>query len=292
MPSSPTIRPPSGQVGARDELHEVVEAAVGVRDEVAGGADDLDEVVRRHVGREADGDAGDAVDEQVGVGRRQHAGLQQLVVVVRDEVDGVLVEARRHGQRGRGEAGLGVAGGGGPVVERAEVAVAVDERQPHRERLRHPHEGVVDRGVTVRVVLAHDVADDAGGLHVPAVGAQAHLAHRVEDPALHRLEAVAHVGQGPRVDDRHGVLEERVLHLEPDVDVDDVAVGDLCGLVGGVVVVRLAMGRRSTSVKSVPRGRVRERSLHLHSRLRRPRPRRAEPPEVQHLTQRSPPALQ
>ena len=62
--------------------------------------------------------------------------------------------------------GLGVARGGGAVVERAEVAVAVDERQAHRERLGHPHEGVVDRLVAVRVVLAHDLADDAAGLHV------------------------------------------------------------------------------------------------------------------------------
>ena len=130
-----------------------------------------------------------------------------------------------------GEPGLGVARGGRTVVQGAEVAVPVDERQAHGERLGHAHEGVVDRGVAVRVVLAHDVADDAGGLHVAAVGAQPHLAHRVEDAALHRLEAVAHVRQGPRVDDRHGVLEEGVLHLEADVDVDHLA-DDLCGVLG------------------------------------------------------------
>ena len=83
-----------------------------------------------------------------------------------------------------------------------------------------------------------------------AVGPQAHLAHRVEDPALHRLEAVTDVGQGPRVDDRHGVLEERVLHLEADVDVDDAAVTDRDVVGEVVVVVRLAMGRGSTSVVS------------------------------------------
>ena len=55
-----------------------------------------------------------------------------------------------------------------------------------------------------------------------AVGAQAHLRHLEQDAALHRLEAVAGVGQGARVDDRVGVLEERALHLGGDVDVDDV----------------------------------------------------------------------
>ena len=54
-----------GQVGARDELHEVVEGGVRVGDQVPGGGDDLHEVVRRHVGGHADGDAGGAVDQQV-----------------------------------------------------------------------------------------------------------------------------------------------------------------------------------------------------------------------------------
>src|SRR5665647_628143 len=46
------------------------------------------------------------------------------------------------------------------VVERAEVPVAVHQRQPQRERLRHPDQRVVDRGVPVRVQLAHHLADD------------------------------------------------------------------------------------------------------------------------------------
>ena len=69
---------------------------------------------------------------------------------------------------------------------------------------------------------AHDLADDAGALDVAAVGPQAHVVHRVEDPALHRLEAVAGVGQRAGVDDRVGVLEERRPHLVADVDVEDV----------------------------------------------------------------------
>ena len=98
----------------------------------------------------------------------------------------------------------------------------VDQGQPHRERLGLAHEGVVDRGVPVGVVLAHDLADDAGGLDVAAVGTQPQLVHAVEDASLHGLEAVARVGQRPAEDDRVGVLQERLLHLVGDVDVDDV----------------------------------------------------------------------
>src|SRR5207248_5700894 len=44
-----------------------------------------------------------------------------------------------------------------------------------------------------------------------------------EDAAVHRLEAVAHVRQRPLRDDRHGVVEERPLHLLLDLDRFEVA---------------------------------------------------------------------
>ena len=71
----------------------------------------------------------------------------------------------------------------------------VDQWDPHRERLRHADERVVDGAVTVGVQLAHDLADDPGRLHVAAVGAQAHVVHLEQDAAVHRLQAVARVRQ-------------------------------------------------------------------------------------------------
>ena len=224
--------PAGGEVGAGDELHQVVDRGVGVLEQVDRGRDDLDEVVRRHVGRHADRDAGRAVDEQVRVGGRQHGGLLELAVVVRDEVDDVLVEVLGERERRGREPRLGVAGCGGSVIERAEVAVAVHERHAQRERLREAHERVVDRRVAVGVELSHHLADDAGALDVAAIGAQAHVGHLVQDAALHRLQPVARVGQRARVDDRVRVLEERPLHLRRDVDVFD-ALFDGGGGVGG-----------------------------------------------------------
>jgi hypothetical protein len=52
--------------------------------------------------------------------------------------------------------------GGVVSVDRSEVALAVHQHVAHREVLRHAHDGVVDRLVAVRVVLADHVADDAG----------------------------------------------------------------------------------------------------------------------------------
>ena len=61
-------------------------------DERDDAVDDLPHVVRRDVGRHADGDAGRSVDQQVRERRRQDGRLFGRLVEVGDEVDGLLVE--------------------------------------------------------------------------------------------------------------------------------------------------------------------------------------------------------
>ena len=101
-------QPAGGQVGAGHELHELVERGVRVVDQPAGGLDHLAEVVRDHVRRHADRDAGRAVDQQVRERRRQHRGLGQRAVVVRLDVDGVLAQLAGEQHRLPGHPGLGV----------------------------------------------------------------------------------------------------------------------------------------------------------------------------------------
>ena len=181
--------------------------------------DDLPHVVRRDVGRHADGDAGRTVDEQVRERRRQDRRLFGRLVVVGDEVDGLLVEIRHHLFGERLEPRLGVAYRRRRIaVDRAEVPLAVDQGIAHVEVLRQAHERVVDRRVAVRVVVADDLADDLRALAVGPVGREAHLAHAVEHAAVRRLQAVAHVRQRPPDDHAHGVIHVRALHLVFDVD--------------------------------------------------------------------------
>ena len=212
-----------GEVGALDVLEADVEVGAGVGlllvEQGDGGVEDLGEVVRRDVGRHADGDAGAAVDDEVGDARGEDGGLGGGLVVVGDEVDGVGVDVGEHFAGEAGHAGLGVTHGGGWVaVDGAEVALAVDEGVAQGEGLREADHGVVDGGVAVGVVVAHDVADDLGRLGVLLVELEAHLLHAVEDAAMDGLEAVADVGQGAADDDRHRVVEVGAAHLLFDVD--------------------------------------------------------------------------
>jgi hypothetical protein len=209
------------QVRPGDEPHQVVQIGVRVPDQVLQRLHHLDQVVRRHVGRHADRDPGRAVHQQVRQRRRHHRRLLLAAVVVRLEVDDVLVEPLGHGDRRRRHPALGVAHRRRTIVQRPEVAVPVDQRDPHGPGLRHPDQGVVDRAVAVRVELTHHVTDDPGALHMAAVRADPHLGHRVQDPALHRFQPVPGVRQGPGVDHRVCVLQEAGAHLVGDVDVED-----------------------------------------------------------------------
>ncbi len=210
---------PGREVRTGHPLHQVLERALGMPRLVDQRVDELAQVVRRDVRRHADRDARRAVREQVGEARREHERLVDGAVEVRPEVDRLAVDVAEQLLRDRGEPGLGVAVGGGRVaVDRAEVALAVDERVAQGEFLGHPHHRVVDGGVAVRVVVLEHLADDAGGLRVGAVGEEPLLLHRVEDAAVDGLEAVAHVREGAADDDGHRVVEEGAPDLVLDVD--------------------------------------------------------------------------
>ena len=188
------------------------------------------EIVRRDVGRHADRDPLGAVDQQVRKARRQYLRLVLGVVVVGLKVDGVVVEVVEQRIGDTREARLGVAVGRRRVaVHRAEIALAVDQRQAHREILRHAHHRVVDRQLAVRVVFADHVADDARRFAVAAVPLVAVDLHRIKDAAVNRLQAVADIGQRAGHDHAHRVIEVRALHLVLDRDRGDVGGGRRCG---------------------------------------------------------------
>jgi hypothetical protein len=65
----------------------------------------------------------------------------------------------------------------------------------------------------VRVILAQHIADDGRALLVAAGGRQAGLLHRVQDPAVDRLETISDIRQRPLHDDAHRVVDERLPHL-------------------------------------------------------------------------------
>ena len=153
------------------------------------------------------------------------------------EVDGVLVDVAEQEVGDLGQPRFGVAHGRRRIgIHRAEVALAVDQRHAHRPVLRHARERVVDRAVAVRVIFTHDVTDDAARLAIGPSGDVAGFLAGVEDAAVDRLQAVAHVGQRAADDHAHRVIEVAGLHLLDDGDRRDVAIAAR-RRVGNVVAV-------------------------------------------------------
>ena len=143
-----------GEIWRGDVLHQPVDGDVWIVDLGDDAVDDLGEVVRRDIGRHADGDAVAAVDQKVREARRQHGRLHARIVEGGIVVYRLFIEVAQHLRRQLRHPRFRIAHRCGRVaVYRAEVAVAVYQGEVDGEVLRQAHEGVVHGGVAVRVVF-------------------------------------------------------------------------------------------------------------------------------------------
>ena len=213
---------PGREVRPLDEAPQLPGRRLGVLDQVHQRAHHLAQVVRRNVRRHPDRDPRRPVHHEVREPRREHLRLDEPVVEVGGEVDGVLVDVRQHLHRDRHEPRFGVAVRGRRVpVHRPEVPLPVDERIAQREVLHHAHERIVHARVAVRVEPPKHVPHHRRRLLVRPPGHEPEIVHRVQHPPVHRLEPVAHVGERARHDHAHRVVDERFLDLLVDETGDD-----------------------------------------------------------------------
>ena len=175
--------------------------------------------MRRDVRRHTHGNTGRAVDQKVRNFGGQDEWLFQRLVVVRAPLDGVLLDIVEEFLGGARHSGFGITHGSSLIaVHGAEVTLPIHQRKAHVEILRHTHESIVYGAITVRVVLTNHVTNHTSRLFIGCVPAVPKLVHRVEDPAVHRLEPVSDVRQGAPDDHAHRVVEVRVTNFVFDID--------------------------------------------------------------------------
>src|SRR5262249_16600557 len=85
-----------GEIRSRHHLVQILGLGVRVLNQLDGRFDDLAQVVRRNLGRHADGDSVRTVDQQVRHACRQDDRLLARFVVVRNEFDGLLLDVGEH----------------------------------------------------------------------------------------------------------------------------------------------------------------------------------------------------
>ena len=208
----------SREVRTDDNLLQVFDGGARLVDDETGRLDELVQVMGRDVSRHADRDAGRTVHQQVRQGAREDGRLGGRLLIIRDKIHRVLVDVGEELGRDLGEAALGVTVGRGRIaVDGAEVALRLDQLVAHHPVLGEADERVVHGAVAVWVIVLQHFADDAGALIKRAVVDEAFPHHRVEDAALHGLQAVTRVREGAGDDDGHRVIDVGRLHDVRDV---------------------------------------------------------------------------
>jgi hypothetical protein len=177
------------------------------------------DIVRRDVGRHADRDARGAIGEEIGEIGRKHRRLLLAAIVVRAEIDGVLVDTLEQTRGNFRQPRFGVAFGGRIIaVDIAEIALAVDERVADGEVLSETRQRIVDRLIAVGMEIAHRVADDLGALAELTLRGEPELLHGIKDAPVHGLQAIAHVGKCAMHDGREGVGEIALFQRLAQID--------------------------------------------------------------------------
>ena len=119
MPSLAVDVGAGGEVGAGNELQDLLQRSVGFFDQQDGGFDDFRQVVRRNVGGHAHGDSVRSVDQQAGNPRRQNDGLLLALIEVGNEIHGVFLDVGQHllGDFRQAASVYRMAAGGSPSTE-------------------------------------------------------------------------------------------------------------------------------------------------------------------------------
>src|SRR5207249_2646802 len=119
----------------------------------------------------------------LGNSSRKDRRLASAPVVVRAEVDRLLIQLAEKLHGNLLEARFRVAVGCRAVaVQGSKVSMAIDKGIAQAEVLSHSNQGIVDRQIAVRVILAQDIPHDAGTLEGPGGRPQVEvILHGVED---------------------------------------------------------------------------------------------------------------
>ena len=210
---------PSGEIRGRDDLDQLINGDGRVIDIGQAGLDNFAEIVRRDVGGHADGNTASAVHQQVGETCGQNLRFFAAAVIIGLEINRVFVEIIQQRVGDLVQPCFGVPHRCGRIrVHRSEVTLTIDQRHAHRPILRHTGKRIVNRAVAMRVIVAHDVADNLCRFAIWSASDKAAFLACEQYAAVNGLQAVTHVRQGAGYNDRHRIIEVARLHFIDDVD--------------------------------------------------------------------------
>ena len=219
--------PSGGEVRAGDQSDQFLFSDVRVGNQGQQSIDQFIEVVGRNIGRHPHSDPGGAVEQKLWNPCRQNGWLLLRAIKIVCEINRLRLDILQQAvRRERLQTRFGVPHSGRRiVVHRTEIAVPINQRHRHREVLGHTDQGVVNRCISVGMIFAENFAHHAGALSIRTIAGQSQLVHGIENSPMHRLEAVAGIGEGPTHDHTHRILQIGARHLVTEIRLDDSIVG-------------------------------------------------------------------
>src|SRR5216684_2211059 len=206
------------KIGARNNFQDFLQRCVWLFHQQNRGVHDFPQIVWRNVGGHADCDAARAIDQKIWNARRQHHRFFAGLIEIGNEINGFFFQVGQNIFADFRQARFRVPHRRGWIaINGSEISLSIDQRVAHVEVLRLPHQRRVNHRFAVRMVVAGSVAANFCALAVAAIGGQAQIVHGHQDAALHRLQAVAHVGERARDDYAHRVVEIRLPHFRFDI---------------------------------------------------------------------------
>ena len=140
--------------------------------------------------------------------------LSKGFIVVRHEVYSLLTDVGHHLLADLGHLGLCVSHGCRWVtIDGAEVSLREYNRIAEGEVLGQPYKSIVDRCVSMWMVLTKYITHDSCTLLVCRIVSDTHVPHGVEDSSMYWLETIPCIRKGSGHDYAHGVVNVAALHL-------------------------------------------------------------------------------
>ena len=173
----------------------------------------------RDVGGHADGNTASAVHQQVGETCGQNLRFFAAAVIIGLEINSVFVEIIQQRVGDLVQPCFGVPHRCWRIrVHRSKVTLTIDQWHAHRPILRHTGKRIVNRAVAMRVIVAHDIADNLCRFAIGSARDKAAFLACEQYAAVDGLKAVTYVRQGAGYNDRHRIIEVARLHFIDDVD--------------------------------------------------------------------------
>jgi len=214
----------SREVGARNNFHQLRQSDFRALDHRDRAVNHFTHVVRWNIGRHTNRNTASTIDQKVRIASRKNFRLLLRTIVVLMEVDRIFVDIGKLSVSNFFEATFGVTHRRSAVtVNRAKVTLPVNERQTHGEILRHTNKSIINRTITVWVILTHNVTNDAGGFTVGLVPLISVFMHGIQNTAVNRLQTITNIGKRTAYDHAHRIIEIAALHFICDRDGPNVA---------------------------------------------------------------------